>query len=51
VDFLSDDPRIFSMSRGYAFDPSEIEEVNHTLIEPFLDHMLEVICGGEYRIL
>jgi hypothetical protein len=46
VDFCSPDPTAFNLWRGYAVDPTEIPEVDMTLIQPFLSHMREVICGG-----
>jgi hypothetical protein len=46
VDFLSDDPNIFSLWTGYEFDFSVIGEVNMDLIKPFLDYVKDVICAG-----
>jgi hypothetical protein len=46
VDFFSEDPRIFGIWGEFAFKPPDIRETDLDLIDPFLDHMLYVICAG-----
>ena len=46
--FYSDDPQIFSYFRGY--DYKALDKVKQEVIQPFLDHVLEVICNGNEEI-
>jgi hypothetical protein len=45
VDFFSDAPGVFNLWRGFAYDVSKIAVVNMALIQPFLDHVRNVICA------
>jgi hypothetical protein len=47
TDFAGNDEHKFNIWRGYAYDPlDENEELDMELIKPFLDHVKNVICGG-----
>ena len=46
--FYSDDPEIFSYFRGY--DYNKLDDVKQEIIQPFLDHVLEVICDNNQEI-
>jgi hypothetical protein len=45
VDFKSDDPMIFNIWRGFAYEPEE-DPSDLSLIQPFLAHIKEVICDN-----
>jgi hypothetical protein len=50
TDFAGTDPKRFNMWRGYAFEPlDDDEEVDLELIGPFLEHVKNVICGGDLK--
>ena len=46
--FYSEDPQIFSYFRGY--DYKQLDEVKAEIIQPFLDHVREVIANGNEEI-
>lgn len=46
--FYSEDPQIFSYFRGY--DYNKLDTVKQDIIQPFLDHVLEVICDNNQEI-
>ena len=46
--FYSEDPEIFSYFRGY--DYNKLDDVKQEIIQPFLDHVLEVICDNNQEI-
>jgi hypothetical protein len=51
VDFAGEDPNVFHLWRGHAwrvFRPEE--EVDMALIQPFLDHVKNIICAGNERL-
>jgi hypothetical protein len=48
VKFLSDDPRDFSIFRGYPHTPPE--EIDFDIINPFLRHVEEVIADGDGKL-
>ena len=46
--FFSEDPQVFSYFRGYDF--KELEEVKKDVIEPFLQHIKDVIANGNEEV-
>jgi hypothetical protein len=47
VDFATGNPRVFDIWNGYAFAVMPKEEpVKMELLQPYLDHLLEIICSG-----
>ena len=46
--FFSEDPQVFSYFRGYDF--KELEEVKKDVIEPFLQHIKEVIANNNEEV-
>ena len=46
--FHSDDPQVFSYFRGY--DYNQLEEVKMEIIQPFLDHIREVIANKNEEV-
>jgi hypothetical protein len=44
VEFYSENPRVMSIWPGHRFP--RVEHVNMDLIQPYLNHVREVICGG-----
>jgi hypothetical protein len=42
--YNKDNPKSFNYFRGYDYDL--VEKFDHQIIEPFLDHLKEVICDG-----
>jgi hypothetical protein len=48
VDFYSDDPNTFNLWRGFAYRPAR--RVDMRLIQPYLDHLKEVICSGNEEL-
>ena len=48
LSFYSKDSKAFSYFRGY--DYTEVKEINEELINPFLNHVKEVICDNDERL-
>ena len=46
--FFSEDPQVFSYFRGYDF--KELDEVKKEVIEPFLQHIKEVIANNNEEV-
>ena len=46
--FYSKDPQVFSYFRGY--DYKQLDEVNTSIIQPFLDHIHNVIANGNEEV-
>ena len=46
--FFSEDPQVFSYFRGYDF--KQLEEVKKDVIEPFLQHIKEVIANNNEEV-
>jgi putative DNA primase/helicase len=48
VRFMSDDPNEFSYFRGYPWKIIEVPD--YSLIQPFLDHIKNIICAGNIKV-
>ena len=48
IKFFSNDPQVFSFFRGY--DYKVLDEINHELIKPFLNHIHDVIANNNDEI-
>lgn len=46
--FYSEDPQVFSYFRGYDYE--QLDEVKEELIQPFLNHVKEVIADGNDEV-
>lgn len=44
-EFISDDPRIFSIFRGFPYKSNDYVDMDS--IQLFIDHMKEIICSGD----
>ena len=45
--FYSENPQIFSVFRGY--DRNLLKSINYEIIQPFLDHLLNIVCGNDKK--
>ena len=50
VKFMTDDPRDFPLFQGYPWKPLPDDQFNMKKILPWLDHVAENICNGDFEV-